>query len=649
MFQIQNIQVIGQKLAQRLESGRLIQGAFILFTFSLFFMNFPFRFRDNFLNIINRIFFPYYLYLKSIFPENHLLYYRLTALVLFLSGTIVLFIFWRKIRTINLPGKVVALTGILSSDTYPKALFKAALSTMVLTLAGTTLYYIARFAISDKVVFNAVQFWISYLLILSLIYLAYCLIYTGRNQILPFVKQFFLTPTSAFNLAIFRALIGLYLFGFYHYRTFTTPFWATMPQESRVSLPMMGWFIQNVPINPELYHITGIAGMVLAWFITVGLFTRPALLLNIPLSVYLLGVPMFFGKLAHQQIWVWFPAILAFSRCADVFSLDALIRKYLRKQTLEQTISPLYSLPLKFVWLHFGIIYFFAGIVKLRDCGLDWALGNNMINQIQIEWLQNYNAMPGFRIDRYPLLAHTGGIFLILFELFYPFLILTPLTRLFSFWGGLSFHQSALYFMNIGFQDLQHTYSSYINFSGIGQRVKGWVKGRTPSNLLCTETKTHSFTQNWKQKGFRFTFLTGSFLFIINFFCGLTGIHSWPFSSYPTYSRIVEDQHWYVYFEAYDRNSQSFDLYKLGEQAGHRMESFTPLEDRIYENYQAGDTSAMNQNIQRLWTIWIDNVLELKEADSVVVYLRQSPIAPETKDSIIQQIKLAILSEKDLH
>ncbi len=628
------------KLIRHWENGNVLRWGFVVFTFVLFFMDFPFNIKDNFLNIINRIFFPYYLFLKARFPQEHLLYYRLTALVLLVIGLIAGFFLWKIIRKINIEQRVVQLIGIKETDAYPKALFKSFIAAMLVLAVASILYYTARFFITDDVIFDAIQFWISYLVILILIFQTYCTLYIGRSRIIPFTKDYFTTPTSAYNLAIFRVVIGLYLFGFYHYRTFTTAYWATMPHESRVSLPMMGWFIQNVPINPELYFAVGIFGMVLAWFIAFGLFTRPALLINIPISIYLLGVPMFFGKLAHQQIWVWFPAILAFSRCADVFSLDAIIRKRIHKQTITNIVSPIYSLPFKFVWLHFGIIYFFAGIVKLRDCGLEWALGKNMINQIQIEWLQNYDMLPTIRIDHYPIFAHLSGMGLIMFELFYPFLVLTPLTRLISFWGGLSFHQSAQYFMNIGFQDLQQTYVSYINFAGIGNRVKAMINKTTVPTPHPEVQPNKVNSDFWNIPDVKKVMITGTLLYSINFFFSLTSTHSWPFSSYPTYSRLVPDKHWYVYFEAYDQQKNPLDIYELGKQAGHRMESYTPIEDRIYENYFAKDTATLNQNITRLWTIWKDNVPTLQQADSVVVYLQQSPIAPEKKDTILQRIRL---------
>ncbi|OWY19290.1 hypothetical protein C7N43_29285 [Sphingobacteriales bacterium UPWRP_1] len=579
------------------------------------------------------------------------LFVGVTLLPVVALGAYFIYRLFRVLQKGSLQQRAANFWGVSRQESYEKALLRQFIITLVIFAFFSAMYYVLKWLVPQYFLFFRLQLILSWFLIIALIFQFYASAYVVKDRLLPFAARFFTEPLSAYNLAIFRILMLKWLKNHYNYRVYDTAYWAAMPPEARVDLPYMGWFIQHIPISPEIYLFMGKLGIILSTMAMWGLFTRPALLLNIPVSIYVLGVPMFFGKLAHQQMWVWFPAILAFSRCADVLSVDWLINKYIRKKTpLQPLTNAAYALPFKFIWLHYGIIYFYAGIVKISQCGLDWALGKSMINQIQLEWLQNYDMIPAFRIDYYPVLAHAGGLGVIIMELFYPFLVLSSLTRIISFLAGLSFHNTAAYFMNIGFEDLQRTYVSYINFAGIFN----WIKAKLPFPQFAVEMPPQSgkasrrFSDAWQLPSFKAVFYIGTFLFGINFMCGLLRIHSWPFSSYPTYSRIVYDYHWYVYYDSYDKDKNALNLYELGKKANHRMETYTPIEDRIFENYNAKDTATLRKNIGRLWEIWIDNVPALKEnTDSVVVYLRKSPIAPEIKDSITEEHLLAkIINDK---
>jgi hypothetical protein len=58
-----------------------------------------------------------------------------------------------------------------------------------------------------------------------------------------------------------------------------------------------------------------------------------------------------------------------------------------RGRIFDQSVRSAYSVPIRWIWVHMGIIYFFAGIFKLWNSGFDWALSASMINQIQTEWV----------------------------------------------------------------------------------------------------------------------------------------------------------------------------------------------------------------------------------------------------------------------
>ncbi|MFE1744162.1 hypothetical protein [Coleofasciculus sp. H7-2] len=99
----------------------------------------------------------------------------------------------------------------------------------------------------------------------------------------------------------------------------------------------------------------------------IGLFSRTSALLTAFIGFYALGIPQFFGKVDRDHHLLWFSAILAASRCGDYFSGDAIFTAWKRadRGVVEPpSSSSIYALPLRFVWLLLGIIYFFLGFWK---------------------------------------------------------------------------------------------------------------------------------------------------------------------------------------------------------------------------------------------------------------------------------------------
>jgi hypothetical protein len=509
--------------------------------------------------------------------------------------------------------------------------FRQFIVTAIVTLIFIGCYFVLRSRIIDDEKFFEAQLSLShwYLALLGVQLLAFVSVY--RQQLILFLKNWFSEPGSAYNLAIFRIVIGFHLIGRYFDNFSGNSYWAGLPRAMRVNLPYMGWFIQNIPINPSLYHYATLAAIICAICICLGLFTRFMLIVNIPLGIYVLGVPFFFGTLFHTQVWVWFPAILAFSSCSDALSLDAIIKKW-RGNYQTPGLHPKYRVPFNFIWLLFGIIYFFSGIGKLSHGGFAWALGPSMVNQVQIEWAQWYGKMPGIRIDHYPNLLHAGGMIVILFEIYYPFLIFTAAGRLIAFFGGLTLHKTLQYFIYIGFKDLQLTYVSYVNWQ--------WFVDRFRQQMLkipLAKVPSFNFRDLLQLKPYRNVFIIGTLLYVVNFTFGLLNINSWPFSAYPTYSAIVPSTRHYVHFEAYDKAGQKMIVYKVGQAAHFQMESFTPIEDDVQNKMLAADSLGVQQSVHKLWNIWLSNVPQLKEADSVAVYMRESPLIPEKLDSVISE------------
>jgi len=112
----------------------------------------------------------------------------------------------------------------------------------------------------------------------------------------------------------------------------------------------------------------------------IGLFTRVSTATSFVLGFYLFGVPVSFGRIHHQEhILIFSFLIMAFSRCGDAWSVDALIRKA-RAGTAQRSevASGEYTWPVRMIWVVIALTYFAAGFSKLRHSGFDWINSDTM-------------------------------------------------------------------------------------------------------------------------------------------------------------------------------------------------------------------------------------------------------------------------------
>ena len=187
---------------------------------------------------------------------------------------------------------------------------------------------------------------------------------------------FWFAPVPPLNLGVCRALFFGAFFLFYLPQDFARwgglpgAFWAPVPPFEALGLP--------VPPPEALAWAGGIWKAALALG-CLGLLTRASTAASFVLGFYLLGLPQNFvgGVPYHYDMLVVLAlGILAFSRCGDGFSADHLIRD-LRGKSSPGT-SGEYAWPVRAVWLTFALVFFAAGVSKLRHSGLEWVFSGNM-------------------------------------------------------------------------------------------------------------------------------------------------------------------------------------------------------------------------------------------------------------------------------
>ncbi len=292
------------------------------------------------------------------------------------------------------------------------------------------------------------------------------------------IKRFFTATTHPINLAVFRIVLFFTLFN--SVDVSEVVWFSQFPVELRFAPTGLEWLPDYLPINETWATASSTLFRVFCFTGMIGLFTRTSVLLTLMFGFYVLGIPQFFGKISHYHHLIWFLAILAVSRCGDVFSCDAIWAAWKRADhdvTDPPGPSRIYALPLRFVWLLIGVIYFFPGFWKLGWAGFDWALSDNLKFRLYKTWLEVGNWTPFFRMDHYPLLYKMAAIGTIIFEISFIFLIFFPRLRILAALGGLALHNMTNIFMRIPFWWLQACYVVLFDWNAIFHRIGRWFYG----------------------------------------------------------------------------------------------------------------------------------------------------------------------------
>lgn len=538
------------------------------------------------------------------FPRH---YKWIFALIFGLKAALIsspVFVFWLVIknrRTISCWLRVNKNKGYISFISVETVILFIALAYYLV------LYFIARQTLVDPIYSN-IQVLISRGFLLQIGFQISTVLFPHGGRVSNYLRSFFLAPQLPYNIAILRILFFSYLAFLYHAK------WRSaldmVGLESRVALPGIGWLIDILPINPEIYVWAVKIGAISCAMIVLGFRTRFFLILNAILCFYIFATPNFFGKLWHEQLVIWITWFMALSRCYDVFSLDAILNK---RPVVK---SPNYSFPIRLVWLQFGVIYFWAGFYKLWDSGFDWALGQSMINQVQLEWLQNYDKLPGIRIDQWPLLLHIGGMAAILFELSYILIVLRPKLRWLAATAGLAMHNIIGYFMYISFSMmLQAFYIFYINFNPLFQkRAKA---------VVAPIVNAYS----------RFAFGLGLAIVGINFFYGMFSIDSYPFSGYPKYSALIPDSISVIRWDLHTNDGKVLNAHQIGKENGFRWEDFGWLEHNLIRDFEVGIN--VEKRTEDYWQMWTNRNSKLNNFTVVFPTIVKRSVAPEGRNNLV--------------
>jgi hypothetical protein len=187
-------------------------------------------------------------------------------------------------------------------------------------------------------------------------------------------ERYFLAPAHPAGLAICR--IGFYGYLLYRVATHSLVLWAQAPPGLWKPVLLFRWLPGPIQ-SPEVLLVCQALLLIALACCVLGVWMRYAAPAAFVLGTLYLGLPQCYGKAAHNEtLGVLVLGVLAISYSADALSLTAWRRGRLAPASGE------YRWPLALVQTLMCVIFFAAGVAKLRASGLAWIFSDNMQNTL---------------------------------------------------------------------------------------------------------------------------------------------------------------------------------------------------------------------------------------------------------------------------
>jgi hypothetical protein len=166
---------------------------------------------------------------------------------------------------------------------------------------------------------------------------------------------------------------------------------------------------------------------------SLGVLTRTSITVALVLGFYLLGLPHCFGKVHHYDaLLIFIFAILAIGRPGDAYSVDRLWRA---RQGSADVVAPSgeYTWPIRAIWVVLALVFFGAGVSKVRTSGLAWIFSDGMAIYLVSAQYDFGNAVPlttlGLVLARHAWLCHALAGATVLLESSYPVALVSRRAR----------------------------------------------------------------------------------------------------------------------------------------------------------------------------------------------------------------------------
>lgn len=232
--------------------------------------------------------------------------------------------------------------------------------------------------------------------------------------------SFWFRPASGVTLGICRVLFFaslLWVTRSVHWADWADVpdvFWKPIPITEALAIPRAG---------AEALGALSVIFRVALFFAALGLLTRFSVVTALLSGSYLLWLPHNFGKINHgDAVIILSMLILAFSRCGDSFSVDSWWRRRRsRDGRALASESPEYRWPVRLIQVLLTLVFFGAGVSKLQQSGIEWALSDNLANlMIRHHYSHEPPVQWGLHIAARPALGKAMGVSVLVMEIAAP-------------------------------------------------------------------------------------------------------------------------------------------------------------------------------------------------------------------------------------
>lgn len=278
-------------------------------------------------------------------------------------------------------------------------------------------------------------------------------------------------PASSFALGVVRFFVhGLFLF-----TTVFTSFSALGSLPPTILRPTGAMQFFPWSFFEQLQTPTGIltlkAAMVLSLLLsTAGFLTVISTKTSLVLIVFYQGLLRSFGHFNHDEmIAVYFLVVLAFTPCADAFSIDSLLS---RNRTKKDRPAFAYAYPILLMQLLMAWVYFSSALIKLRVAGLKYLTPDNLPALAIFHSLDNLHDTAfrlAFWLPQVRQYLPIAVAVVLIWELLFPLAVFFRRLRWWILGIGIVFHISTLFLMNIFFP---HQLAMYLVFVDWDRREK---------------------------------------------------------------------------------------------------------------------------------------------------------------------------------
>ena len=273
-----------------------------------------------------------------------------------------------------------------------------------------------------------------------------------------------MVPSSAFALGVARVVVH----GTFLSSVLITSFSALGRLPVTILRPtgvmkFLPWSFYDRLLTPSGMALLEVAMIVSLALSTAGLFTIVSTKTSLLLVVFYQGLVRSFGHFNHDEMLaVYCLAVLAFTPCGDEFSLDQRLRKKTKVRPAFAYAYPILLMQLLMAW-----VYFSSALIKLRAGGLRYLSADNLPSLAIYHSLDNLHDSAfrfAFWLPQMKAYVPFVMALVLLWELFFPLAVFIPRLRWLILGGGVIFHLSTLFFMNIFFPHQLALYPLFINW-----------------------------------------------------------------------------------------------------------------------------------------------------------------------------------------